>query len=139
VIDSGAGEVALALDLRPGEWGLGDVEHPAVIDALVPNVASEDDEVGLGVGEGVSVPLPRGAFADVDDVPDADSLADIEVEEVVRGQSSRASGSSIDDDLVGLDADCAVGSPSGGRRSSGCVGTGVLSTFFQKREVRSRV
>lgn len=50
MIDSSAGEVALAFDLSPGEWRLGDVEYPAVIDTLIANVASEDYEVGLGVG-----------------------------------------------------------------------------------------
>lgn len=67
----------------------------------------------------MSVALTRGAFADVDDIPDADSLTDVEVEEVVRGQSSRSSGSSIDDDLVGLDTDCTVSSPSRWGSSSG--------------------
>jgi hypothetical protein len=41
------------------------------------------------------------------------------VEEVVRGQSSRASGSSVNHDFIGLDADRSVGRARGGRGASG--------------------
>jgi hypothetical protein len=77
VVDSGAGQVSLALDFGPGEGRLGDVEHPAVIHTLVPDVASEDHQIGLRVGEGVPVALARCPFADVDDIPNSDSLADV--------------------------------------------------------------
>jgi hypothetical protein len=43
-------QFAFAFDFGPGEGRFGDVEHPAVVDAFVSDVASEDDEVGFGVG-----------------------------------------------------------------------------------------
>lgn len=119
VVNSGHGEIALALDLRPGEWRLGDVEDPAVVHAPVADVASEHHQERLGVGEGVAVPLAGRAVPHVDDVPDADALADVEVEEVVGGESSRAGRAAVDNHLIGLDADCSVRCPGGGRGAGG--------------------
>lgn len=77
MVDSGAGEVSFALDFSPGEGWLGDVEHPTVIHTFIPDVSSEDYEIRLGVGEGVAVALAWSPFADVDNIPNSDSLADV--------------------------------------------------------------
>ena len=119
VVDSGAGKVSLAFDLCPSERRLGDVEHPAVVDALVADVSSKHHQVWLRVGKSVPVSLARSAVADINHVPNSHALPDVQVEEVVRGQSSRASGSSVNHDFIGLDADRSVGRARGGRGASG--------------------
>jgi hypothetical protein len=43
VIDPGIGEIALTLDFCPSKWRFGDVEDPAVVDALISNIPSKDN------------------------------------------------------------------------------------------------
>ena len=83
MIDSGLGEFSLAFDLDPGKGRFDDVEDPAIIDGFIPDISSENNEVGFGVGQSVAVAFTGSAVLDVDDVPDANSLPDIQVEEVV--------------------------------------------------------
>lgn len=113
VINSGHWEIALTLDLRPGKWRLGDVENPAVINAPISDVSSEYHQEGLRVRKSVTVSLTRSAIPDVDHVPDADALTDVKMEEIVRSESSRPSCASVDNHLIGLDADCSVRCPGG--------------------------
>ena len=67
----------------------------------------------------MSIAFAGGAVLDVDDVPDANALPDIEVEEVVRSHSSGSRGSSKYDYLVGFDTGRAMGGSCGGRGSGG--------------------
>lgn len=43
MIDSSIGEIALTFDFGPSKWRFGDVEDPAVVDALISNVSPEDN------------------------------------------------------------------------------------------------
>lgn len=48
MVDPGSWHFSFALDFGPSERRLNDIEDPAVIDAPVSDVSSEDDEVGFG-------------------------------------------------------------------------------------------
>lgn len=119
VVNPRTGKVSLALDLCPSERRLGDVEHPAVVDTLVADVSPKNHQIWFRVGESVAVSLARSAVAHIDHIPYSHALPDVQVEEVVGGQSSRASGSSINHDFIGLDADRSVGSARRGRGAGG--------------------
>lgn len=119
VINPGHREIAFALDLRPGEWRLGDVEDPTVINAPVSDVSSEYHQEWLRVRESVTVTLTRSAVPNIDDVPDTDALSDVKMEEIIGSESSRASCASVDNHLIGLYADCSVCCPCGRRGAGG--------------------
>lgn len=83
MVDPGLRKFSFALDLDPGQRGSGNVEDPAVVDRFVPYVSPEDDQVRFGIGQGMPVPLPRSPILDVDDVPNAYSLFDVQMKEVI--------------------------------------------------------
>ena len=83
MVDSGLRELSLAFDFDPGEGRFDDVKDPAIVDGFIPDVSSKNNEVGFGVGQSVAVAFTGSAVLDVDDVPDANSLPDIQVEEIV--------------------------------------------------------
>ena len=83
MIDSGLGEFSLAFDLDPGKGRFDDVEDPAIIDGFIPDVSSKNNEVRFGVGHSMTIAFTGSAVFDVDDIPDANSLPDIQVEEVI--------------------------------------------------------
>ena len=119
MIDSGRGGLAFVLYFGPDEGRFLDVEDPAVVNRFLADVTSEDDEVGFGEGKGVAVAFSRGFVWYIDDVPDADAVSNVEMVEVIGGESSGASGASEDDDFVGFDADGSVGGAGRGG-GSGC-------------------
>lgn len=139
MIYSGTRNISFAFYFWPSEWRLGNVQHPTVIHALVPDISSENYQIGFWVWESMPVTLSRGTVSHIDDVPNSDALANVQVKEVIRSQSSRASRSTIDHDFVCLHTDCAMCCSGWRRGARGYVKMMVLSTFFQKREVRSRV
>ena len=83
MVDPWLRQFSFAFDLNPGQRGFGDVENPAIIDGLVPYISPEDDQVRFGIGQGMPVPLPRSPILDVDDVPNAYSLFDVQMKEVI--------------------------------------------------------
>lgn len=117
MIDSGRGRLSFALDFGPDKRRFLDVEDPAIIDAFLSDVSSEDDEVGFSERKGMSVPFSRGFMGYVDDIPYSDAVSDIKMVEVVRGESSGAGCSSEDDYFIGVYTDGSMGG-AGGRGGS---------------------
>ena len=109
MIDSGRGGLSFVLNLGPDKWRFLYIEDPAIVDWFLADVTSEDNEVRFGERECVAVAFSGGFMRYIDDVPDADAVSDVEMVEVVRGESSGTGGSSKDDDFVGFDADGSVG------------------------------
>ena len=74
----------------------------------------------------MTIAFTGSAVLDVDDIPDANSLPDIQVEEVIWGESSWAGGSSEYNYFVGFHTGWSMGGPGGGRGSGGWIGWYLL-------------
>lgn len=87
----------------------------------------------------MTVTLTWCTILDINNVPNADSLPDIQMEEVVRCKASRPCRPTKDNDFVGLHTSSTMGSSGRRRSSSGYIDYFLLYTFLQKRVVRSSV
>jgi hypothetical protein len=56
----------------------------------------------------VTIPFTWRAVFDVNDIPYSYSITNIQVEEIIRSQSTRAGCSSVDNDFIGLNTNSAM-------------------------------
>lgn len=119
MIDSCGWTLSFTLDFSPNERRFLNVENPTIVNALLPNVSSEYDQVRLGVREGVAVSFSGCFMRYVDDVPYSDSIPDVQMVQIVRGQASRACGASKDYDFIWFNTNSSMCS-SGRWGGSGC-------------------
>jgi hypothetical protein len=74
----------------------------------------------------MSISLSRCPVLDIDDVPNSNSLPNVQMEEIIRSKPSRAGSSSIDNNFVGFDTGGSMSSSGRWRCSGGCIKANLL-------------
>ena len=80
VIDSWRRKLTFAFDFYPGQRRFDNVQNPAIVDGLITNVTTKDDQVRFWIGHRMAISFSWGPILDINDIPDPYTLADIEVE-----------------------------------------------------------
>ena len=119
VIDSDLRSLSSTVEFNPRKWSFLDTEAPDVVDSLLAGVASKDQKVRLREDDRVAVPSTRRGANNRNDHPLSlvFTVSHIEQVQVVRGETSAASSSSVHDHLHRLDIGGGMGS-SGRRRNT---------------------